>query len=186
MQLGYLPRQFTRQGGFRLSLRGQDPELDFDAIAMELGGRRIDPVESAQSLILTKHRTDRPPGWDCVSPRIRSSLMCFAGGLSKELVVPSEQSSPSLVRSVSNPKRLGSNSQLQNTAHHIRDLVDGSVSDVTPWVRYECSSLDGASVDAMGKVSATRPIDTSISGMYLGRIGLEPLDLFAQTHFTIR
>src|SRR3954466_6920878 len=41
------------KGGFKLSLRGQDPDLDYVAIN-DLAGRRIDPARPSESLILLK------------------------------------------------------------------------------------------------------------------------------------
>ena len=45
---------FRGKGGFRLSLRGQDPDADYDRIAGELAGRRINRLEPAKSLLLQK------------------------------------------------------------------------------------------------------------------------------------
>src|SRR5262245_5335561 len=42
------------KGGFKLSLRGQDPALDFAALTRDLMGRRTDPHRPAESLILQK------------------------------------------------------------------------------------------------------------------------------------
>lgn len=42
------------KGGFRLSLRGQDPAFDHAWLVRESGGRRIDRLRPAQSLILLK------------------------------------------------------------------------------------------------------------------------------------
>ncbi len=42
------------KAGFRLSLRGDDPALDYAAIVRGQGGRRIDRFESMQSLLLKK------------------------------------------------------------------------------------------------------------------------------------
>ena len=42
------------KGGFRLSLRGYDPETDFLAITRNSRGRRIVPADPARSLLLTK------------------------------------------------------------------------------------------------------------------------------------
>ena len=42
------------KGGFKLSLRGQDPERDFEVITRGLGGRRVDRVNPGKSLILLK------------------------------------------------------------------------------------------------------------------------------------
>lgn len=42
------------KGGFKLSLRGEDPEWDFAALTRDLSGRRGNPVEPDQSLLLLK------------------------------------------------------------------------------------------------------------------------------------
>src|SRR5438105_5291537 len=45
------------KGGFKLSLRGEDPETDYLALTRDLFARRLDPVEPEQSLILLKPTT---------------------------------------------------------------------------------------------------------------------------------
>ena len=42
------------KGGFKLSLRGQDPDADFNALTRDLYARRTNPVDPDQSLILLK------------------------------------------------------------------------------------------------------------------------------------
>ncbi|MBL8820541.1 MAG: DUF1549 domain-containing protein [Planctomyces sp.] len=42
------------KGGFRLSLRGQDPDTDFMTLTRQLGGRRVSPLEPDRSLLLQK------------------------------------------------------------------------------------------------------------------------------------
>ncbi len=42
------------KGGFKLSLRGQNPALDFDALSRDMSGRRANPLEPESSLILQK------------------------------------------------------------------------------------------------------------------------------------
>jgi hypothetical protein len=44
----------TGKGGFKLSLRGQDPDLDWLALAREQGGRRVNLIEPQNSLIILK------------------------------------------------------------------------------------------------------------------------------------
>src|SRR3954464_13197745 len=48
------------KGGFKLSLRGQDPELDYISITRDLAGRRINPVAAEESLVLLKPTMDVP------------------------------------------------------------------------------------------------------------------------------
>ena len=45
------------KNGFKLSLRGQDPELDYVALTHDLFARRLDPLAPEQSLILLKPTT---------------------------------------------------------------------------------------------------------------------------------
>src|SRR6187431_2412898 len=42
------------KNGFRLSLRGQDPDLDFATITKEIGGRRVNRHSPDDSLMLLK------------------------------------------------------------------------------------------------------------------------------------
>src|SRR5204863_5925660 len=48
------------KNGFKLSLRGSDPELDYPAIAKESFGRRITPLTPEASLLVAKARGDVP------------------------------------------------------------------------------------------------------------------------------
>src|ERR1051326_1088410 len=45
------------KAGFKLSLRGQDPAWDYDALTRDMFGRRTNPEDSDQSLILLKPTT---------------------------------------------------------------------------------------------------------------------------------
>src|SRR5580704_13485192 len=42
------------KAGFKLSLRGQDPDLDYEALTRDFFARRVDPLEPDKSLILLK------------------------------------------------------------------------------------------------------------------------------------
>jgi hypothetical protein len=42
------------KGGFKLSLRGQDPRFDYEAVVREQFGRRVNPAAPAESLLLRK------------------------------------------------------------------------------------------------------------------------------------
>src|SRR5438477_12165324 len=48
------------KGGFKLSLRGQDPELDLLALTRDGFARRTNPFEPEQSLVLLKAATQIP------------------------------------------------------------------------------------------------------------------------------
>src|SRR6267142_1648695 len=46
------------KGGFKLSLRGQDPDVDYATLTHDVFGRRVNPIEPEQSLFLLKPTTD--------------------------------------------------------------------------------------------------------------------------------
>src|SRR6185295_8003841 len=48
------------KGGFKLSLRGQDPEADFLTLTRDLFGRRVDRLEPEKSLVLLKPTAQVP------------------------------------------------------------------------------------------------------------------------------
>src|SRR6266446_4065495 len=48
------------KGGFKLSLRGQDPDFDLNALARDGLARRTDPLRPADSLVLLKATTALP------------------------------------------------------------------------------------------------------------------------------
>ena len=48
------------KGGFRLSLRGQDPDFDYRSLVEQYGGRRIDRLDPNQSLVLRKPTLQMP------------------------------------------------------------------------------------------------------------------------------
>jgi uncharacterized protein DUF1549/uncharacterized protein DUF1553 len=45
------------KGGFKLSLRGQDPEIDYVSLTRDLFARRVNPLDPEQSLMLLKPTT---------------------------------------------------------------------------------------------------------------------------------
>src|SRR5947209_18425353 len=45
------------KAGFKLSLRGEDPEFDYNILTRDAFGRRTNPLEPEQSLILLKPTT---------------------------------------------------------------------------------------------------------------------------------
>src|SRR2546430_6640493 len=48
------------KGGFKLSLRGQDPDLDYLSLTRDLAARRVNPIAPEESLILLKPTAEVP------------------------------------------------------------------------------------------------------------------------------
>lgn len=50
------------KGGIRLSLKGEDPEHDYDVLALDGGGRRVNRADPSHSLLLLKATSTLPHG----------------------------------------------------------------------------------------------------------------------------
>ncbi len=141
------------QAGFRLSLLGYDPELDFDTLVREGRGRRMFPAAPDESLFLTKATGRVPHGGgkklDAASEEYALLRRWIAAG--------TPYSSPgdaALVRvSVTPAARVverGATQQLAVTAHY----ADGRAEDVTRRAQYESNAPAVALVTETGLVSA--------------------------------
>jgi hypothetical protein len=126
------------KGGLKLSLRGQDPDLDWLALTRDQGGRRVNAIEPEKSLLLLKatgavaHEGGKRFGPD--SPEYAALLAWLRDGapdsagprVTKLEVTP-------LDRVLVEPER---SAQLRAVAH----FADGSARDVTRLAVFEPSN----------------------------------------------
>lgn len=157
----------TGKGGFKLSLRGQDPDLDWQALVREQGGRRVDPIEPERSLILqkatgtipheggTRFRPDSPE-YAAVMAWLRDGAQDT--GAERKLtaleVTPRDQV-------VVEPEH---EVKLQVTAK----FADGAVRDVTRLTVFEPNN-QGVNVTLDGLVSRVKFGETTVLARYLDR-----------------
>ena len=164
------------KNGFRLSLRGFDPDLDFRTLTRELAGRRINLLTPDDSLILLKgsgrikhqgsvayHRGD---------PAYRAVRQWIAEGGK-----PSAAAAPRLIRLEVLPeaRRLHTASPRQQLA--VRAHFEGGASrDVTDLAVFTSNDPYAAPVSAAGLVQFRKTAETAILVRYL--------DQFASTRLT--
>lgn len=156
------------KGGLKLSLRGEDSQWDYRVLVRDQGGRRVDVVDPASSLVLSK-ATGKVPhqggvrfGGDSLEYAILRDWM-HAG------CPPTPDSAIYPVRLEVQPADSVvfapvAHLALQATAH----FNDGSRHDVTRLAAYETSSLI-ARVDADGVVRAGESGETTILVRYLNQ-----------------
>lgn len=156
------------KGGFKLSLRGQDPDLDWLALTREQAGRRIDPLDPANSLILLKataavaHQGGQRFTADSEAHAVLARWIAAGAGddgagaaaLTRLEVAPHEQI-------LDAPRR---RTRLRATAV----FADGARRDVTGLAVYEPSNLLLA-VAPDGEVTSQRPGETTVLVRYLDR-----------------
>src|SRR5262245_22536866 len=125
------------KGGFKLSLRGQDPELDYLSLTLDSFARRAHPLEPDQSLILLKStiQVAHEGGFRFKTNSTEYAILrqWLAGGTPNDLCL-----APRLQRiAITPPERVliepEERVQLQVTAK----FFDGSARDITSLAVYE-------------------------------------------------
>ena len=167
------------KGGFRLSLRGEDPGFDLVSITRDAQGRRADPYRPEESLLLLKptghvaHEGGLRLGLDSIE--YRSLRDWIASGarddnanaprLTKLSVWPSDR------YLAPGPKNEAPGQQLLVTA----EFSDGSSRDVTRQAAYDVNDPGLASVTSDGRVEANGPAEVVVAVRYLEGRGVSRL-----------
>jgi Protein of unknown function (DUF1549) len=160
---------FQGKNGFRLSLFGYDPERDFNALTRDNLGRRIDPVNPENSLLLLKatgavaHEGGARFAKDSWQHQIFLEWLRAgakwspgSGEITRLTITPAEYS-------FHKPGEIG---QLQVFAK----FADGTEENVTPFCDFRVQDDAIAEVSPMGRVTALRAGDTSVTVLYRGKV----------------
>ncbi|GBD35720.1 hypothetical protein HRbin36_00834 [bacterium HR36] len=160
----------TGQNGFKLSLLGFEPEIDYNAIVKEARGRRVFPAAPENSLLLLKATGQMPHGGgkrlDKDSEEYRLIRRWIVAGMPW-----GQPNDPVVVRVSVYPERRilaqQSSQQLLALAHY----SNGRVEDVTALAQYESNDTEVASVDAHGLVQTYSAAgDAAIMVRYQGQV----------------
>ncbi len=162
------------QNGFKLSLRGYDPESDFKALVREFAGRRIDTVEPEKSILITKPSGQSPhEGGKLfgVGSREYATLLNWIragtpGPNTKDSKVTKLEVTPA-----DKVLKVGEELQLTATATY----GDGKTADVTWLTKFDSNDANVATVDAKGLVKAKRNGATSIRAAMLTEVSVAVL-----------
>lgn len=156
------------KNGFKLSLRGYDPEADFFAITRHSRGRRIVPDDPGRSLILTKP-TGMIPHKGGVrfaedSPEYRVIAEWLAQG---QQAPQSNDARITHLKILPESSRLtpGTEQQLIVQAH----FNDGHAEDVTRWAKYTSTNHTVCTVDDAGFVKVTGSGEGAVVAWYLAQ-----------------
>ncbi len=156
------------KNGFKLSLRGYDPQADYEMLTRQSRGRRIVPSEPGRSLLLTKP-TGAVPHKGGIRFRPDSlEYRVLAEWIAAGQPGPREDD-PRLERLEILPDHCvlapGLKQQLVVRAH----FTDGHVEDVTRWAKYTSTNLSVADVDDQGRVTVMGHGEGAIVAWYLSR-----------------
>src|SRR5262249_54905003 len=160
---------FQGKGGLRLSLFGYNPAMDYAGLTREALGRRINPVDPDQSLLLLKAtgKTDHGGGR-------RFSADSGAYQLTREGIVngaQGEKGSGTVVgMRLDPPEHAFTKAGAKHQLKVIAKFADGAEANITPFCDYRTNNDAVAEVDNLGRVTALRPGDTAIIVSYRGNV----------------
>ncbi len=157
------------KNGFKLTLRGYDPDADYLTLTRQATARRINTVEPARSLMLLKPTLAVSHGggkrFVVGSPEYRVISQWIAAGVP----APSE-SDPAMTRLEVFPPaarlKPGDTQPIIVRAH----FSDGHAEDVTRWTKFATNDGAVASVEEDGTVTVRGPGEAAISAGYLSRL----------------
>lgn len=156
------------KGGFKLSLRGEDPDWDYAALTRGTFGRRTNPLRPIDSLILQKATASVPHEggrrFPINSPEYDILYRWVAAGTppaGDALTLTSLTVEPAAQILVEPADRVA----IRATAA----FRDGTRRDVTHLACFELSNPDVAGVDAAGTVTKSQNGETAVAVRFLGR-----------------
>ena len=157
------------KNGFKLTLRGYDPDLDYLTLTRQASARRINKVDPATSLMLLKPTLAvSHGGGKRFSPR-STEYHVIADWIAAGTPAPAEWD-PVMTRLEVFPSSarlaVGTEQPLLVRAH----FSDGHAEDVTRWVKFSSNEGGVAAVDQRGFVSVTGAGEAAISAWYLSKL----------------
>ncbi len=158
------------KNGFRLSLRGSDPTLDFQYLTRDVLARRTDRESAEESLIWQKALGRTPH--DGGSRFARSSQPAFILHSWLTEGLPDDAKSLSALESLEvapGPRTLQTPGRWQQLAVHAR-FADGKVRDVTRLTVFSSSDTAIASVSQTGLVEFSAKGEAAVLCRYLGEM----------------
>jgi hypothetical protein len=159
------------KNGFALTLRGYDPEADYDAITRQAAGRRVNRLEPAKSLILLKPTEVLPHmGGRRIEPG-SLEYRVLARWIARGVPAPS-RTDPILRRLELSPERQTMQPGQRVPLRVFGHFSDGRAEDVTRWARYTSGDESVAEVNDQGIVAASGPGETGIAVQYLNEVAV--------------
>ncbi len=156
------------KGGFKLSLRGYDPDADFRTLTRQARGRRVVPSDPGRSLMLTKPSGGIPHKgglrFDVDSLEYRVIAEWIAAGHPAPSDDDARVKHLEILPTASQQKKSASQ-QMVVRAH----FSDGHVEDVTRWCKFTSANATVASVDDRGLVKIIGSGEGAISAWYLSQ-----------------
>ncbi len=157
------------KNGFKLTLRGYDPDADYDTLTRQAVGRRISLADPASSLLLKKatfglpHGGGKRFGVESLEYRVLSEWIANGTPAPKDSDVDVAALEVFPRRSILEP---GVEQQLVVRARY----TDGRLEDVTRWVKFTSANEGVATVDDSGRLKTTGHGESAITLWYQNKV----------------
>ena len=157
------------KNGFKLTLRGYDPDVDYDTLTRQAVGRRISLAEPSASLLLKKATFELPHAGgkrfsaDSLEYRVIAEWIANGTPAPKDNDVDVTALEVFPRRTVLKP---GVEQQLVVRARY----TDGRAEDVTRWVKFTSASEGVATVDDSGRLKTTGHGESAITLWYQNKV----------------
>ena len=157
------------KNGFKLTLRGYDPEVDYDTLTRQAVGRRVTLADPSASLLLKKATFALPHGGGKRFATNSLEYRVLAEWIANGAPAP-RADDPDVTGLEVYPRRAilepGGEQQLVVRARY----SDGRVEDVTRWVKYTSANEGVASVNDDGRVKMNGRGESAITLWYQSRV----------------
>ncbi len=156
------------KNGFKLSLRGYDPDFDYELLIEDISGRRFNRAFPEQSLMLLKPTSEVPhKGGQVVVPGSRDYELIrqwIAEGANSDVETTQRVERLEVLPDTAELAMPGMKQQLIVIAHY----PDGTTRDVTREAKFTSSVNEVAKITDDGVVTAERRGETAILTRYEG------------------
>lgn len=163
------------KNGFRLSLRGYDPDWDYHSLVEDISGRRFNRAAPEMSLMLMKPTGQVPHEGKQV---LEENSLHYAilerwigEGLANESMAEGRTTKIELLPADAEIPMPGMSQQFLVIAHY----ADGTTRDVTREADFSSSMTDVATVTQGGLVTAARRGEAAVLVRYEGQYATKPL-----------
>src|SRR5450432_1456644 len=163
------------KAGFKLSLRGYDPQFDYEALLYDLAGRRFNRADPARSLMLAKPTQQVAHGgglrFEATSAYYKTIYQWIAQG------VPfGDPAKDSVVKLEVEPKEIYMNKPGESATVKITaTYADGGTREVTREANIDSNVPDLAAVDADAAVKGARVGEATLLVRYQGKFTTVPV-----------
>lgn len=172
------------KNGFKLSLRGYDPEFDYRAIVHEMQGRRLNRTDPANSLVLLKPAMKIAHGGglrlDPGSNYYNTVLQWISEGGQFGDPVAATVSRLEVTPPEFFAAKPGLEQQLKVVAH----FADGSTRDVTRDAGYSSNTPQNAEVSEGGLIKTLRQGESAMLVRYEGKLSVVNVTAVSDAPFT--